>query len=301
MSTHRRVIAAAFGILLLLAGWDFFSRVYVGRDEALHRVDVPTLAVVKSRPGAEGIRQNLVTWMPSLAGVSGAAANPSDPNGWALALLGIFRKGAEPFAVLYAQPLAGGNPSIERVVVGDVTHGRKVEEIGSRTVRLKQGDSIEELAIFKPGQKPPRLASTQSAGGAVDGRPRPSQNRSSGSGARQDSKYSATPVMGQRSERKKQRQSPAAAQSSTQQTAPVSSASPAPRAPAGAAPSAAPSGVAAGAKVSQPLEQRPGQKPELPWNLPVESSTTPVDAGSAAAKSTRLPPPPPPPPAPSKR
>ncbi len=255
----RRQVALAAGVLLLLAAWDFFGRVYVGRDESLRSFEQPQLTTLPVRPDAATVRSELVSWMPALAGSAGVVAVPTDPSGWELTLVGVFRKDDGKFAVLHARPRSGGGePQFHWVTEGDELHGSTVAQIGPRNLRLARGEESQELLLFEQGRTP--LLASGSSGSTAAPAPRRGgvSPLARGSGGLEAARA-----------RIKANQ----ARSSAPQPAPVAR-KPAPAPKAAAAEEPQPSSAPADERsVSKPQELAPGEEVKLPWDLPVVEDT----------------------------
>lgn len=255
----RRQMALAAGVLLLLAAWDFFGRVHVGRDESLRSFEQPKLETLPVRPDAATVRSDLVSWMPALAGSAGIAAVPTDPSGWELTLVGVFRKDDGKFAVLHARPRAGGGePQFHWVTEGDELHGSTVAQIGPRNLRLARGEESQELLLFEQGRTP--LVSSVTRGAIVAPAPRKGgvSPLARGSGGLEAARARIQANQ---------------AKSSAPRSAPVArKPASAPKAAAAEVPTPSPT-PASERSVSEPQELAPGEEVKLPWDLPVVEDT----------------------------
>lgn len=165
----RRQVALVAALVLLVAAYDFFGRVHVGRDAALRTVTPPQLAPLPTRADADTIRKQLNSWLPALAGTAGlAAAAANDPTGWQFSLVGVFRQDGQRFALLNAQPRTGGAAELVSVKEGEEIHGSTVKQIGATQVTLALGDASQELVIFETPESinKPREPVTQARAGA---------------------------------------------------------------------------------------------------------------------------------------
>ena len=302
--TERRQLVLTIAVLVIVALWDFFGRVHVGRDAASRAVNVPSLVPLTQRPDADKVRADLVAWMPTLAGTAAAALDPADPGAWNLTLLGIFRRGGEPFGVVLVEPAGGGNPTIERFSVGDTVHGRRVAEIGPREVKLAKGDDVQKLALFQRKEPSASRSARGPSGEGVAERPRAKKKQRS-----QVADPGRMPGESRQRPREKAQASRSTAPRAVDPTSrtgsrvgPSASGAPdaarpqppgpganararpagSPDAESAAAPtSAAKAGVAAqqpnaaGPRVAKPVELAPGSDPSLPWNLPVVEDKPP--------------------------
>jgi hypothetical protein len=255
----RRQVALAAGVLLLLAAWDFFGRVHVGRDESLRSFEQPQLETLPVRPDAATVRSELVSWMPALAGSAGVPAVPTDPSGWELTLVGVFRKDDGKFAVVHARPRSGGGEAqFHWVAEGDDLHGSTVAQIGPRNLRLDRGGESQELVLFERGRTPLVASGTSGSTGAPAPRGGGVGSLARGSGGLEAARA-----------RIKANQ----AKSSAPQPAPVAR-KPAPAPKAAAAEEPQPSSAPADERsVSKPQELAPGEEVKLPWDLPVVEDT----------------------------
>lgn len=263
MSLRRQTILA-MGALVLLGAWDFFGRVYVGRDESLRGFEPPPEVALPARPDAATVRRELVAWMPALAGSAGVAAVPTDPSGWELTLVGVFRKDDGEFAVVHARPRSGGaEAQLHWVGEGDELHGSTVAEIGPRRVKLARDGESRELLLFEPGRTPLAAAGAGSPTSAPAVRTGGVASYSRGSGKVDEVRARLRANQANASQPKK---APAASR-------PV--ATPTPAAVAGPEPSP---GAATERPVAKPQELAPGEEVQLPWDLPVvEEGGTPPE------------------------
>jgi hypothetical protein len=257
----RRQLALAAAVLVLLAAWDFFGRVYVGRDESLRSFEQPRLETLTVRPDAATVRGELVSWMPALAGSAGVTAAPTDPSGWELTLVGVFRKDDGKFALVHARPRSGGGePQFHWVGEGDDLHGSTVAQIGPRNLRLDRGGESQELLLFEQGRSPliatgpgsPTVKPAVRTGGVA------SYERGSGRVDEVRAQLRANQ-----------------ARSSQAKPAPVAR-KPAPAKPAASAGQPkSPSASAGERSVAKPQELAPGEEVKLPWDLPVVDEAEP--------------------------
>jgi len=164
----RRQLALVAALVALVAAYDFFGRVHVGRDAALRTVTPLQLAPLPARADADTIRKQLNEWLPALAGSAGLAAVGNDPTGWQLSLVGVFRQDGQRFALLNAQPRTGGAAELVSVKEGEEIHGSTVKQIGATQVILAAGDASQELVIFEIPESinKPRESVTQGGAGA---------------------------------------------------------------------------------------------------------------------------------------
>jgi hypothetical protein len=256
----RRQIAVVAAVLALVAAYDFFGRIFVGRDATLRTVNAPQMTPLPQRPDAEAIRKQLAAWLPALPGSLGPEAANSDPASWQFTLVGVFRQDGRQFALVNAQQQGGGAVETVQVREGDDLRGATVKHISSTRVTLQRGEKPEELLMFGPPQTvhQPRDTPREPAarrGGALEGLV-PSDPRLA-----ERLKASAGNVV------KPAGSSPAATAARPSATAPK----PARTAPKNAAQS----------KVVESQELRPGEEVKLPWNLPV------VEGDGAKAEQKR--------------
>ena len=225
----RRQTAIIFVAALVLAAWDFFGRVYVGRDATLRGFEPPALSPLVPRPDAQAVRNSLAGWLPGLRGTQIVAADASDPAGWDFTLLGVFGRGSDRFAVVQARSRAGGATETLQVKEGDELRGAKVTEVGRKRLVLQDGASGREIPLFEYGGSPIEPVAINGAGPA-NTRPETAQ---------------ATAV-----------------------APPVPATKAAGASAASADPETRPGGSGA-RRVSEAQQLQPGEEVKLPWNLPV--------------------------------
>lgn len=150
--TPRRQMATVAAVLALVAAYDFFGRIFVGRDAALRTVSAPQMTPLPQRADAEAIRKQLAAWLPALSGSLGPEAANSDPASWQFSLVGVFRQEGQHFALVNVQQQGGGAVELVQVREGDDLRGATVKQISPTSVTLLRGESSEELLIFAPPQ-----------------------------------------------------------------------------------------------------------------------------------------------------
>lgn len=252
--TLGRQTALAVGVLVLLAAWDFFGRVYVGRDESLRSFEPPLEVALPARPDATTVRNELVAWIPAIAGSAGVAAVPVDPSGWELTLVGVFRKDDGEFAVVHARPRSGGvEAQLHWVREGDELHGSTVAEIGPRSVRLARDGESTELLLFEQGRTPLAAAGAGSPTAAPAVRSGGVASYTRGSGRVEEVRARLRANQAKVSQGK---QSVVGRKQAAPKPADVAQADPSPAA-------------ATERPVSEPQELAPGEEVKLPWDLPV--------------------------------
>jgi hypothetical protein len=149
-----RNAVVVIAIALLLAGADFFTRVYVGRDAALREFNAPPPAAPLPLPDPAAISSQLAQWLPVLSDGPKVQADPNSPDSWDLALKGVFKERARSFVVIIARPKGGGGvPVVHRVGVGETLLGLSVAEIRRDSVVLQGPGGPHELSLYprKPG------------------------------------------------------------------------------------------------------------------------------------------------------
>jgi hypothetical protein len=144
--TRNRQLLVLGVIALLLAGRDFATRIYVGRDDALRRFAAPVIQAVPSAPNAAIVRARLAAWLPATAGSK--AADPNDTSAWDLRLTGIFTRKGQRFAVITSTPKGGGPAERAQLSVGDGIKGYLLREIGTHGVTLEGTDGQRQLVMF---------------------------------------------------------------------------------------------------------------------------------------------------------
>lgn len=155
---------------LVLAAWDFFERIHVGRDDSLRAFDAPVVETLPVRLDPDAVRSQLVAWLPALAASAGVSVPDSDLSsaGWQLSLLGIFLNGPDEFAVLHAQPVGRGAAELLQVKEGETVRGFKVASIEPKVVRLELSGAQRELLLFEQGKVLPQRASTAGSAASAD-------------------------------------------------------------------------------------------------------------------------------------
>jgi len=256
--TARRAFVLMAALGLTLAAVDFSGRIYVGRDESLRVFERPQLSTLTGRPDSTEIRRQLVSWLPGLAGSAGIEASPTDPAGWQLTLIGVFRQGGDEFALLHAQPRGAGSPEIVKVQVGEEVHGSRVLAIEPKLIQLDEAGTTRELLLFERG-RPALAASTRvtshGTDGADFGSPRndkPVQVDIAAARARMLEKQAAA---------RADREAALKARSEVRQRPARAESVPA----AGAVSTTAPS-----RRVSEAQQLKPGEEAALPFDLPLD-------------------------------
>ena len=147
--SRQRMMAIASACLLLLAGVDFFGRIYVPRHREARPESSFVPPAVSPPVPASRIRKDLATWLPRLRPIADAPSEAADTD-WGLTLLAVFSDGKGTFAVVQATPAAGGDAKVRSVVEGDDLYGYKVSRIERRRILLKGDAGERELQLFKP-------------------------------------------------------------------------------------------------------------------------------------------------------
>ena len=151
--SRRNVIVLVAAVLILIAGADFWQRIYVPRQ--LETREASSFVPATVPPPVEGavIRRDLSAWLPKLQLIAeGSGSEPA--TGHALTLLAVFDDRSGRFAVLRALPAAGGPGQVTRVVEGDEISGFKVTRIEPLRVVLAGPEGERELRLFKPAAEP---------------------------------------------------------------------------------------------------------------------------------------------------
>lgn len=245
MSPRRQFVYLA-AVLALLAAYDFFGRVHVGRDASMRAAPRHDLVPLPATAGSDEIRKQLGGWLPALAGSAGLNGIDPDATEWQLWLVGVFRQGGERFALIAAQPQGGGETELARLTAGEQVHGATIEAIDGDTVTIREGEEQRELPLFKRGDgsvRPPlapppaTLVAPSIPAGLLPGQLRP-----------------VTPM---------------ATPTPKPVPAPTARSTPMPAAPTVSPQRGAGAAPAGRGKVAQPQELKPGEEVKLPWDLPV--------------------------------
>jgi hypothetical protein len=144
--TRNRQLLLLGVVALLVAGRDFGTRIYVGRDEALRRFAAPVIQPVPPAPNAAIVRARLGGWLPGIAGSK--AADPDDTSAWDLRLTGIFTRKGQRFAVISSTPKGGGPTERAQLSVGDGVKGYLLREIGAHDITLEGKEGSRQLVMF---------------------------------------------------------------------------------------------------------------------------------------------------------
>jgi hypothetical protein len=164
--TRNRQLLLLGLVALLIAGRDFATRIYVGRDESLRHFAVPAIRAVPAAPNAATLRARLLEWLPATGAAK--AADPNDAAAWEFYLAGIFTSQGQRFAVITSVPRGGGAPERTRLAPGDGLKGYVLREIATREVTLEGKDGLLRLALFDRTKPPP---STSAANASISRQP----------------------------------------------------------------------------------------------------------------------------------
>ena len=162
--TVRAQVTAVLVILALVGMLDFATRVYVPRDKAERNAQLQVTSAPKRTLSLAEARQRLQSWLPdpgsAVQQLSGSetqqgASDDGDRSDRGelgsniFVLRGVFDTPAEPtFAVVEVTPKAGGAARRYEANAGDTIEDVRVDQIAGRRVRLSDGDSTIELALF---------------------------------------------------------------------------------------------------------------------------------------------------------